>query len=751
MKRIFIYINRIYSLISRQSTTFVQLIARNSIFVTILFPLLPASLCDIPCNAQNLHLLKLPNQEQIPADDVLFLMQDSEGALWYATKGGGICRDDGRTPYIIKADEEHPELLGSNEVGCLAEIGKYMIIGTFHGAYMLDKTDYSIKKMAEVDEKRIDDILVTHDSHLFLTSNKKIYEYTYSDSDAKHPSLSLTSTYESRWHDSACYVSHLYEDIHGHIWATQWNGGLIRKHGSSFDEMPWPLPCVPTDIADSPHSDGLWVGTTGEGIIHYNADSGTAVMQPQTGKNICIDMQVSADGKHLWMTTTGNLLLFDISDTLTSIPLSNIIPQSEKVLNRHTLSNSGHLLVAGKTPGAFALGQPSTQWYDTSISENGITWTYHDRQGVIAVDETSGDTLLSLQLQPTMTRRAAGGIWGTDGKHLMSCTTSQIDTLSILPTRPTAMADDGQGGVWLALADEITRFDSTTGTDECMISSMPHISTMTFGTDSTLWLGNIYGKIYTHRNGTTNEDQYATNEFGDAVTGLQTDSRGRIIIAYGNYTRIYDTHRHTLQQQSMETDQFFCIELNETKPYSRWSQPELASTIERIPRWVTSWWMWIIYTIILIIICILIVYNIRLRNQQQAFVEMMKSRPTHEPEQAETNDMAPATPEPEQIDEFLRKAIEFVEKNLNDEQYNVEALSSDMCVSRMTLYRKIQALTGQKPTELIRSIRLQHAAMMLREGHKTVTEVSIDTGFSSVSYFSRCFRSMFGVPPTRYS
>ena len=201
----------------------------------------------------------------------------------------------------------------------------------------------------------------------------------------------------------------------------------------------------------------------------------------------------------------------------------------------------------------------------------------------------------------------------------------------------------------------------------------------------------------------------------------------------------------------METDQFFCIELNETKPHGRWSQPEQADTIERIPRWVTSWWMWIICAIILIIICILIIYNVRLRNQQQLFMMKMKSQLTHEPEQAETDDVAPATPEPEQINEFLKQAIGFVEKNINDEQYNVEALSSDMCVSRMTLYRKIQTLTGQKPTEFIRSIRLQRAAMMLREGHKTVTEVSIDTGFSSVSYFSRCFRSMFGVPPTKYS
>jgi AraC-like DNA-binding protein len=71
-------------------------------------------------------------------------------------------------------------------------------------------------------------------------------------------------------------------------------------------------------------------------------------------------------------------------------------------------------------------------------------------------------------------------------------------------------------------------------------------------------------------------------------------------------------------------------------------------------------------------------------------------------------------------------------------------------MSRMTFYRKIQSATGQKPTEFIRTIRLRRAAELLREGRMTVTEVSDATGFSSVSYFSRCFRALFGVSPLQF-
>jgi len=87
---------------------------------------------------------------------------------------------------------------------------------------------------------------------------------------------------------------------------------------------------------------------------------------------------------------------------------------------------------------------------------------------------------------------------------------------------------------------------------------------------------------------------------------------------------------------------------------------------------------------------------------------------------------------------------------MSDEHYNVEQLSADLCMSRMTLYRKIQSSTGQKPTEFIRTIRLSRAAELLREGRLNITEVSYATGFSSVSYFSRCFRTMHGVSPTQF-
>ena len=104
------------------------------------------------------------------------------------------------------------------------------------------------------------------------------------------------------------------------------------------------------------------------------------------------------------------------------------------------------------------------------------------------------------------------------------------------------------------------------------------------------------------------------------------------------------------------------------------------------------------------------------------------------------------------IDEqLIQKALKLIEGHIDNSEYNVEQLSADMGMSRMNLYRKLQAITGQTPTEFIRSIRLKRAAQLLHDGHLNVSEVADRVGFSSSSYFTKCFKELFGVLPTQYA
>lgn len=101
------------------------------------------------------------------------------------------------------------------------------------------------------------------------------------------------------------------------------------------------------------------------------------------------------------------------------------------------------------------------------------------------------------------------------------------------------------------------------------------------------------------------------------------------------------------------------------------------------------------------------------------------------------------------IDEtFLNRLMKIVEENMGDELFGVERLSDKMGMSRSQLHRKLNALTGKGPSQLIRSFRLNRAHDLLKVNASTPAEVAYTVGFSSPSYFSKCFREQFGYTPS---
>lgn len=554
-----------------------------------LWLLLPAFVC-----AQDSCRLDFPNLEQLPSQRVSQVIQDSEGFLWYATEGGGLCRDDGRQMRVFRSDAESPELLCSNDIACLAEAaGRYIIIGTFHGANLLDKRDYSIRRLEEVDDKRVDDIVVSsRDGHWWLTANKKVYEYA---ADGRH-----LRTYPG----ADKYIFRLRLDRQGRLWGLEWEGGqLLLKDGRFVRaSAAWP-------------------------------------------------------------------------DSLN--------------LSRRMTDKQGRQLIADIFGNCYA-------WCDK-------------------------------RPEPFF-----------DGRVLTRFLADSLRTARGLSARPTAVALDKENELWFSTGHDIRRMRQSQ--EEVVLDDTKDVSAMVFTPDGTLWLATIFGTLMNYRDGRLTTDDYASNEYGDAVIQLDVDGQGRLILVSERYVRLYDPERQTLRQQSREAEGIYSIELQETQPGCRWSQPG-EDVVERMPQWI--WW---VAAVLLLLLCALVGYICFLRRQSKRFLEAMKQE---NGSQALPADSQPAKGQKTFRDEWIRTAIAHVEAHLNDDGYGVEQLASDMCMSRMTFYRKIQSATGQKPTEFMRTIRLRRAAELLRQGGMTITEVSYATGFSSVSYFSRCFRTMYGVPPTQ--
>lgn len=98
-------------------------------------------------------------------------------------------------------------------------------------------------------------------------------------------------------------------------------------------------------------------------------------------------------------------------------------------------------------------------------------------------------------------------------------------------------------------------------------------------------------------------------------------------------------------------------------------------------------------------------------------------------------------------DKFIKKALETVHSNISNNNFGKDEFAYDMNVSPSLLYQKIKSLTGQSPTDFIRTIRLTYAMELLNSRKYSVTEISEMCGFSSANYFSTAFKKYFGKSP----
>lgn len=101
-------------------------------------------------------------------------------------------------------------------------------------------------------------------------------------------------------------------------------------------------------------------------------------------------------------------------------------------------------------------------------------------------------------------------------------------------------------------------------------------------------------------------------------------------------------------------------------------------------------------------------------------------------------------------EQFISDAISIIEKNLDNENFTVDYLCTELGISHPVLYRKIKALTGFSIAEFIRSIRLKNAAQLLRTKQFSISEVAFKVGFNDLKHFRQCFKEQYKTLPSDY-
>lgn len=100
---------------------------------------------------------------------------------------------------------------------------------------------------------------------------------------------------------------------------------------------------------------------------------------------------------------------------------------------------------------------------------------------------------------------------------------------------------------------------------------------------------------------------------------------------------------------------------------------------------------------------------------------------------------------------LLDNAVEIIDRHMDDSEFNVAAFAREMGIARTNLFTKLKSITGQTPNDFILTIRLKHAAMLLRNNAElNIAQIADMTGFSTARYFGTCFRNQFGTTPLAY-
>ncbi len=99
---------------------------------------------------------------------------------------------------------------------------------------------------------------------------------------------------------------------------------------------------------------------------------------------------------------------------------------------------------------------------------------------------------------------------------------------------------------------------------------------------------------------------------------------------------------------------------------------------------------------------------------------------------------------------FLKEVLTLLEGKYGDSDFGVTQMQEALAMSKTQLHRKLKALTNEAPGELLRNFRLKRAAQLLSQKADSVTQIAYKVGFNNLSYFAKCFKELYGLPPSAY-
>jgi len=264
----------------------------------------------------------LPSTNRLPSKDVQMVYQDKDGFIWFATRYG-LCQYDGYELRIFKSNYQHPDLLTSNNIQCLAEDNNDQLwIGTQDGLNILDKKTGNIREIEikGIYNNLISCILVTKDNVVWVGTDSGLCRYIAADG-----TFVVYGNNETNNVLTTTSIKSLVEDSNGDIWIGTWSKGLCRysPENNQFYAYPKVNDRNSAFFVFEDSKKHIWVGSWDEGLhllndrnelktdtwSHFKHDPANPA---SLSDNIIYSITEDPNTNTLWIGTRGGFSIMDL-------------------------------------------------------------------------------------------------------------------------------------------------------------------------------------------------------------------------------------------------------------------------------------------------------------------------------------------------------------------------------------------------------------------------------------------------------
>jgi ligand-binding sensor domain-containing protein/AraC-like DNA-binding protein len=710
------------------------------------------------------------------------LCEDAERQMWLGAWDGSLIRFDnaGHQAEVVFTAEE----TGMQHVHSILEVKPgTLLVGSDKGLDAIDVKKHKVRmhnrgdKSGALSDNFIYPLLKDREGGTWIGTYYGGVNYT-------HPISGNFTSYTHTSQDNSLLgnvVNHFCEDDQHRIWIATDDGGLTCFNPA--DNTFTPVQLAPKGTATNVHAlhrEGslLYVGTYTQGLYIKDLQTNKVQHVPdfldEQGRHFdASSYAISSDHAHrIWVGTFGHVAVFH-PDTRTFSQVKRVGGLVTDIYEDH----AHRLWVATEGSGLWVLDERGVWKHHQQLAlethGEGTPATvyslYEDRQGILWVGTANGlycydaanDRFLPISLlsgvvsvygitvveKDLWLATSAGILCYSPAKRVVQQVYKKSHNIASIDFMPAAICRSHDGYIYLGTTNGFVTFKPQSMHRNQVQPHIVFTGLDVFGRPATV--GSTYLPVrlpYMDELRLTYRENVIRIHFS-AMSFLQSSD-----ILYSYYLEGFDDDwieagNHQSITYTNLTPGTYVLHVRAT------TNDGMQSADTTLPIVITPPFYWntpakVIYLLLLVAAIILIVRHLLRKKERKHVAEIKELNEQKEQEVHDARIKFMTINDKDQ--EFLDRMEAIIEQNFSNSELSVDYLASELGVSRSSLFAKIKALADVTPNEMIQVIRLKHAASLLQTGNYRVNEVCYMVGFSSPSYFAKCFQRQYACTPAKY-